>query len=170
MLPEFKLAELLHALLISSLGGLVRALTRFAFRQPGARWAPLFLLGALDVLAGAFAGYLVYRLGNWARVDGELQAFYIGAAGASGTLHRAAVDRDHAALDAAADRHAGRQRTARSGRNQLKRGRAWLNNYWGRRSGACCGCFSRRMAGDNYPGRWEGGDLLMVRVSWLSFP
>lgn len=86
MLPEFKLAELLHALLISSLGGLVRALTRFAFRQPGARWAPLFLLGALDVLAGAFAGYLVYRLGNWARVDGELQAFYIGAAGASGTL------------------------------------------------------------------------------------
>ena len=86
MLPEFKLAELLHALLISSLGGLVRAMTRFAFRQPGARWAPLFLLGALDVLAGAFAGYLVYRLGNWARVDGELQAFYIGAAGASGTL------------------------------------------------------------------------------------
>ena len=86
MLPEFKLAELLHALLISSIGGFVRALTRFAFRQPGARWAPLFLLGALDVLAGAFAGYLVYRLGNWARVDGELQAFYIGAAGASGTL------------------------------------------------------------------------------------
>jgi hypothetical protein len=38
------------------------------------------------VLAGAFAGYLVYRLGNWARVDGELQAVYIGAAGASGTL------------------------------------------------------------------------------------
>lgn len=86
MLPELKLAEVMHALVISGLGGLVRALTRIAFRQPGMRWAPLFLLGALDVLAGAFAGYLVYRLGNWAQVQGDLQAFYIGAAGASGTL------------------------------------------------------------------------------------